>query len=104
MAHITGGGIRDNLRRVLPRGVDAIIDIGKLRIPAVFRRIRDAGGVSDADMLRTFNMGSGLIVVVAPGFAAEAEAALARQGCESYAIGTVGAGEGDVRVEGTFRW
>jgi phosphoribosylformylglycinamidine cyclo-ligase len=100
MAHITGGGIRDNLRRVLPDGVDAAVDVGRLRIPAVFRTIRDAGAVADADMLRTFNMGAGLVLVVAPDFAPAAAAALAEQGCRGYAIGTIVAGGGDVRLQG----
>jgi phosphoribosylformylglycinamidine cyclo-ligase len=104
MAHITGGGIRDNLRRILPSGIEAVIDVGQLRIPRVFHKIRDAGGVADADMLRTFNMGVGLTAVVAPGAASDVLAAFARAGCDGYPIGTIGAGGGDVRLEGSLRW
>jgi phosphoribosylformylglycinamidine cyclo-ligase len=66
MAHITGGGITDNLPRVLPPGTHARIDRSTWDPPAVFRWLQQAGGVPDADMLRTFNMGIGLILACAP--------------------------------------
>jgi phosphoribosylformylglycinamidine cyclo-ligase len=69
MAHITGGGITDNLPRVLPAGVRALVDRRAWTVPPIFRWLQHAGTVPDADMLRTFNMGIGLIVVCA----AEAE-------------------------------
>ncbi len=62
MAHITGGGITDNLPRILPGGVHAVIDLAAWTVPPVFQWLQNAGGVQDADMLRTFNMGIGLIV------------------------------------------
>jgi phosphoribosylformylglycinamidine cyclo-ligase len=65
MAHITGGGITDNLPRVLPAGLGASIDRRAWTVPPLFRWLQHAGGVPDADMLRTFNMGIGLIVVCA---------------------------------------
>jgi phosphoribosylformylglycinamidine cyclo-ligase len=66
MAHITGGGITDNLPRVLPEGRGAAIDRKSWRIPALFQWLQRQGGVPDADMLRTFNMGIGLIVICDP--------------------------------------
>ena len=72
MAHITGGGITDNLPRVLPDGTSALIDRRAWTVPPIFRWLQRAGAVPDADMLRTFNMGIGLIVVCA----AEAEGRL----------------------------
>jgi phosphoribosylformylglycinamidine cyclo-ligase len=65
MAHITGGGITDNLPRVLPAGTEAVIRPGTWEVPAVFRWLERAGGVPREDMLRTFNMGIGLILAVA---------------------------------------
>jgi phosphoribosylformylglycinamidine cyclo-ligase len=65
MAHITGGGITDNLPRVLPAGTHAEIDRSAWRVPAIFEWLQQAGDVPDDDMLRTFNMGIGLIVVAA---------------------------------------
>jgi phosphoribosylformylglycinamidine cyclo-ligase len=65
MAHITGGGITDNLPRILPPGTAATIDTGAWTIPPLFQWIQQAGQVPDDDMFRTFNMGIGLIVVTA---------------------------------------
>lgn len=64
MAHITGGGIEGNLRRVIPDGLCAEIDLSKLRILNIFKYIRNIGNISDEEMLRTFNCGVGLCVVV----------------------------------------
>jgi phosphoribosylformylglycinamidine cyclo-ligase len=66
MAHITGGGITDNLPRVLPEGRGAVIDRKAWPIPALFQWLQRQGGVPDEDMLRTFNMGIGLIVICGP--------------------------------------
>ena len=88
MAHITGGGITDNLPRVLPRGTEALVRLGSWEVPPIFRWLERAGAVPQDDMLRTFNMGVGLILVVA---AADADAV----------IGAVRAGgESAVRVIG----
>jgi len=65
MAHITGGGITDNLPRMLPAGMHARIDRSTWQPPAVFRWLQQTGGVPDSDMLRTFNMGIGLIIACA---------------------------------------
>jgi len=63
MAHITGGGITDNLPRILPEGTRAAIDRSSWRVPAIFQWLQRTGNVPDDDMMRTFNMGIGLIVV-----------------------------------------
>jgi phosphoribosylformylglycinamidine cyclo-ligase len=65
MAHITGGGITDNLPRVLPHGTAAVVDLSSWEVPPIFRWLQGAGGVPLDDMLRTFNMGIGLIAVTA---------------------------------------
>jgi phosphoribosylformylglycinamidine cyclo-ligase len=66
MAHITGGGITDNLPRVLPAGTEALVHLDSWEVPPIFRWLQSAGAVPQDDMLRTFNMGVGLILVVAP--------------------------------------
>ncbi len=66
MAHITGGGITDNLPRVLPPGCAARVDTGAWEVPAVFQWLQRAGGVPVEDMRRTFNLGIGLILVCPP--------------------------------------
>lgn len=65
LAHITGGGISDNLPRVLPAGVSAEVNLDSFRLPPLFRFLADAGRMAAGEMLRTFNCGVGLIAVVA---------------------------------------
>jgi phosphoribosylformylglycinamidine cyclo-ligase len=104
LAHITGGGIEGNLDRILPAGAGASIDRAALRVHPVFRAIREAGNVPEADMLRTFNMGVGLVAVVAPGAAEEARRLLAEAGHEVYPIGKIVPGGGKVEYHGDLRW
>lgn len=104
MAHITGGGIEGNLRRILPASVDAVVDLGRLRILPVFRVIRDEGNVPEADMLKTFNMGVGLTVVCSPDAVDEVATHLAKSGSECYPIGAIESGSGSVRYHGTLAW
>ena len=66
MAHITGGGITDNLPRILPAGMQALVDRSTWTVPSVFRWLQAHGAVPVDDMYRTFNMGIGLLIVCAP--------------------------------------
>jgi len=100
-AHITGGGIPDNLPRALPEGVGAEIDLGSWDEPPLFRLIRDAGGVPEDDMRRTFNLGVGMILVVARARLREVLARPALQG-RAWQIGRTVAGSG-VRFTGERR-
>jgi phosphoribosylformylglycinamidine cyclo-ligase len=96
MAHITGGGIPGNLDRALPPRLDAIVETGSWEIPRVFKVLERAGGVAREEMLRAFNMGVGMIVVVSA-TAADAVLASAEQaGVRGWVIGTVAAGSGTV--------
>jgi len=104
MAHITGGGIQGNLNRILPPKLDAVIDRSKLEVPPVFKLIREMGGVDDADMLRTFNMGVGLTIVTAERAVASVRRHLSEGGCESCVIGHITSGTGQVRCQGELRW
>lgn len=92
LAHITGGGITDNLPRVLPPGTHAVIDLAAWRLPPVFRWLRAAGPVADDEMLRTFNCGVGMLVVVDAADADDVAAALAAAGETVFEIGHVAAG------------
>jgi phosphoribosylformylglycinamidine cyclo-ligase len=80
MAHITGGGITDNLPRILPANVEAVVDRRRWEPPAIFIWLQRAGQVGNDDMLRTFNMGIGLIIVCAERDAEAVQAALAAAG------------------------
>jgi len=101
MAHITGGGITDNLPRMLPPGLHAEVDRRAWKVPSIFRWLQRTGGVSDADMLRTFNMGIGLIIACRPGDGPGILAALADAGeAAGSSIGRIGAGGEGVRYVG----
>ncbi len=108
LAHITGGGIAGNLRRIVPAGLTATIDLPALRPPTVFRVIRERGGVDDADMLRTFNLGAGLLLVAAPDALAEIGAHLTARGYENTVVGTIGPAAdpaiGRVTFTGALPW
>ena len=94
MAHITGGGITDNLPRVLPSGTAAHVDTRLWEIPSVFRWLQEAGDVPAADMFRTFNMGIGMIVVVSADDASTLQSALG----VAYEIGRVVSGAQEVQI------
>ncbi len=89
MAHITGGGITENLPRILPKGTAAEVDLGSWPVLPIFRHLQQLGSVEQAEMFRTFNMGIGLICVVSPPKLRRAEAILARLGEPSFRIGRI---------------
>ena len=93
-AHITGGGLPENLPRVLPAGLGARLDPAAWPRPAVFGWLAEAGGVAEAEMLRTFNCGIGMVLAVAPDRAAALAGVLEGQGEAVHRIGTVAPGEG----------
>lgn len=104
LAHITGGGITDNLPRILPEGAAAEIDLGSWEALPVFRFLQDAGRVADLEMLRTFNMGIGFIMVVPGDERERALDALEQGGETAYEIGRVIAGDGAVHYKGSLRY
>ena len=104
LAHITGGGIKENLNRILPPNVDARIDISRIRILPIFNTLKKFGRLEDADMLRTFNMGAGVMAVVRKEFAPQAIAHLEAQGVEAYEVGVITDGSGEVSFEGQLAW
>jgi len=104
LAHITGGGIQDNLKRILPNMFDASIDLHELRIPEVFKVIRAEGHVSDSEMLRTFNMGAGLIIVCSKKAVNKIVVHLEEQGCDSYPIGLITKGSKTVNFHNSLKW
>jgi phosphoribosylformylglycinamidine cyclo-ligase len=94
LSHITGGGLSENLPRVLPDGVAAHIDLSTWHAPAVFGWLRRAGNLDDAEMLRTFNCGVGMVAVVAKGKAEDVVATLKREGETAIVIGEIEPGRG----------
>ena len=89
LAHITGGGFPDNIPRVLPKGLGASIDLGKVKAPEVFRWMATVGDVAQNEMLRTFNCGIGMIAVVAPGDADAIAALLTAEGETVVRLGEI---------------
>jgi phosphoribosylformylglycinamidine cyclo-ligase len=94
LVHITGGGFEGNIPRVMPKGLGARIRRGAWQVPPLFRLIQQGGRVGDEEMFRTFNMGVGMIAVVAPSDLHDVEHSLERRGETSFVIGTVVPGEG----------
>jgi len=99
IAHITGGGIAGNLSRILPPGTAARVEPSAWPRPAVFTWLKDAGGISEEEMLRTFNCGIGMALVVDAFDAGGVVRFLHDAGEEAFCIGTVtAAGDGEQRV------
>jgi phosphoribosylformylglycinamidine cyclo-ligase len=94
LAHITGGGLTDNIPRILPEGTAVKIEKGSWDVLPVFEVLQKIGNVSEFEMYRTFNMGVGMVIVCAPGDVKTIEAHLG----ECYRIGSVVAGNREVSI------
>jgi len=97
MAHITGGGITENLDRCLPKSVDAVVHTRAWKVPPIFGVIADAARLGDDEMLKTFNMGIGLCIVVDAKHAADVAVRLRAAGETVYEIADIEIGTGTVR-------
>jgi len=93
MAHITGGGITENLPRILPKGMGAIVDLASWDVPPLFEHLRRLGSVELDEMMRTFNMGIGLIAVIPGDKVKKAKTVLNRANERHYIIGRVVRGQ-----------
>ena len=93
MAHITGGGITENLPRVLPRGTAAVIEIGSWPVPPIFEHLQTLGKVPQDEMLRTFNMGIGMLLVVPSKKFKKAQTVLERAGEKACTVGRIVKGD-----------
>jgi phosphoribosylformylglycinamidine cyclo-ligase len=100
IAHITGGGIPGNLKRVLPPDCDGIVNMSSWDIPRIFSEIQRLGDVEEEEMLRVFNLGIGMIVIAGVEQRDSVLDALNRPGVEVCAIGRVKEGSGKVVIEG----
>jgi len=98
MAHITGGGLTENIIRVIPDGLGLEIEASAIVLPPVFDWLQREGAVADEEMWRTFNCGVGFVLVVAPADVAGVSADLARLDLAHRQIGSVIAARGDERV------
>ncbi len=93
MAHITGGGITDNLPRILPRGTAAVVELASWQLPPLFEHLQQLGAVEQEEMYRTFNMGIGLVCVVPAEKVKKAKAVLNRANERHHIIGRIVRGD-----------
>jgi phosphoribosylformylglycinamidine cyclo-ligase len=98
MAHITGGGVPDNVVRSLPEDCSAVVERGSWHVPAIFELIQDLGRVPEEDMYHTFNMGVGFVLIVPEAIADEVASKLSAAGETAYRIGRVESGERGVVI------
>ena len=100
LAHITGGGLPGNLNRALPSTLDAVVDTSSWVLPHTFRVLQDGGDVARDEMFRAFNMGVGMVAVVAPDQASAVLASAAAAGVRAWTVGHVTTGTGQVQFVG----
>ena len=99
VAHITGGGLYDNIPRVLPKNCRAVIRSGSWNVLPIFKLLQAGGGVSDDEMHRVFNMGIGMVLIVDPRSVAAIRKVASRARVESYLIGEIRKGKPTVVIE-----
>ncbi|MGI6128908.1 MAG: phosphoribosylformylglycinamidine cyclo-ligase [bacterium] len=101
MAHITGGGLTENVARVLPAGTKAVIEAGSWPVLSIFDLVQERGRVAEAEMIRTFNLGIGFVVIVSEEDVDRATELLTITGERVYTIGQIVAGNSTVEIEGS---
>ena len=99
LAHITGGGITENLNRALNDKVDALVKVGSWKIPPIIDYVCQAANLSEEEALKTFNMGLGMVLIVDPDKVQDVRVALAKMGELTCEVGRIVAGSGVVRYE-----
>jgi phosphoribosylformylglycinamidine cyclo-ligase len=97
MAHITGGGITENLPRVLPKGTAALVEMGTWPVLPIFEHLRKLGNIEPAEMMRTFNMGIGMLLVISPKKFKKVQSILERIGEKAYVVGRIVKGDRKVQ-------
>ncbi len=97
-SHITGGGFYENIPRMLPEGVCAVVRKDSYEIPPIFRLLQEKGGIEEKMMYNTYNMGLGMVVAVAAADVERTLAALREAGEKACVVGSVEAGEKGVRL------
>ncbi len=98
LAHITGGGISENLARILSADIDALVDTSTWQLPEIFQWLQESGNIADTEMLRTFNCGIGMMVVVPENSAATVIATLNKLGETAVQVGQITTGSGTVQI------
>ena len=99
MAHITGGGLTENIPRILKNGLVAKIDLGTWKFPKIFQWLQDSGKISQMDMLRIFNCGVGMVCVLDPKDAVKAQKILKKNNFKSFVLGTINKSQSVTKIE-----
>lgn len=99
MAHITGGGLSENVPRILPEGLDAVIDVSTWQAPPIFDLLTALGGMDAAECYRTFNMGIGFVLITSPEQATQIQADLQGRGWPCRQIGHIKHGSGQTIIQ-----
>ncbi|HSG34932.1 MAG TPA: phosphoribosylformylglycinamidine cyclo-ligase [Sphingomonadaceae bacterium] len=100
LAHITGGGLLENIPRVLPDGAHAVVEAGRWELPGLMRFLRGEGNIEPSEMARTFNCGVGMVLAVAPDLVKEVTNELSERGERVFKIGEIVGGERGTTVRG----
>jgi len=103
IAHITGGGLAENIERILPADVNVEIRNGSWDVPVVFPWLKKLGNVQLDEMYRVFNMGIGMVLIVRPFFAENVQRMITDAGIQNWAIGKVVSGRKKVKITGSRR-
>jgi phosphoribosylformylglycinamidine cyclo-ligase len=99
MAHITGGGLTENIPRILKNGLVAKIDLGAWKFPKIFQWLQDSGKISQIDMLRIFNCGVGMVCVLDPKDAIKAQKILKKNNFKSFVLGAINKSQSVTKIE-----
>ncbi len=100
IANITGGGFYDNINRIIPGNMDAVIQTGCWDIPPVFNFLQETGNISPDEMYKVFNMGIGMAVIVSPGSFKALKGSVLEKGGTAVKLGEITRGNGTVRIKG----
>ncbi len=97
-SHITGGGFQENIPRMLPEGMHAVVDKNSYEVPAIFKLLQKTGNIADDMMYNTYNMGLGMIVALDPADVEKAIAAIEAAGEKAFVVGKIESGEKGVTL------
>ena len=98
LAHITGGGLRENIPRILPAGTSVEIKRGSWPVLPIFESMRRIGSIEEGEMFRTFNMGIGMVIICSRSNAQAIKGEIESRGTTCYEIGIVNMGDRDVKI------
>lgn len=103
IANITGGGFYDNIDRIIPKSMDAVIYKGRWEVPPVFTALKDMGNISEEEMFHVFNMGIGMVLIISPSSIDDLRESVRTRGEDIILLGEVTAGTGKVHVKEALR-